>query len=107
MREPGEIRRNCARKLRHVETGPQFTAILDSLLKEDWTAPRIEEMLITPDRCLLARVAGEPSFKMFLGAGADLIRNIHGIAKVAGLDGDELGYFIAEVAKIQTRPTSV
>ena len=35
----------------------------------------------------------------FLGAEADLIRNVHGIAKTAGLDGDELGYILA--AKIK------
>jgi hypothetical protein len=36
--------------------------------------------------------------KLFIGAKADLIRNIHGIAEVAGLDGDELGYLLEEVA---------
>jgi hypothetical protein len=36
--------------------------------------------------------------KLFIGAEADLIRNIHGIAEVAGLDGDELGYLLGKVA---------
>jgi hypothetical protein len=37
--------------------------------------------------------------KLTIGAEADLVRNIHGIAKVAGLDGDELGYLLAMVAE--------
>ncbi len=101
VREPEQIRRDCARKLRQVETGGMFTAILGSLLGEDWGTPRVEEMRITPDRCLLARVEGEATFKAFLGAEADLIRNVHGIAEVAGLDGDEVGYLLGRIAEIK------
>ena len=49
------------------------------------------EMVITPDGHLLGRCDGEASFKAFLGASEDLLRNIHGVAPVAELDGDELG----------------
>jgi hypothetical protein len=101
IREPEQIRADCARKLRTVETGGMFTAILGSLLSEDWSTPRIEEMQISPDRCLLARVEGEATFKAFLGAEADLIRNVHGIAEVAGLDGDEVGYLLGRIAEIK------
>ena len=71
------------------------------LLGEDWTEPRLEELCITPDRCLLARPAGEATFKVFIGAEKDLLRNIHGIAKVAELDGDELGFLLGKVAETQ------
>src|SRR5829696_4462798 len=101
LREPDQIRQGCARKLRAVETGDMFTAILGGLLGEDWSTPKIAEMRITPDRCLLARVEGEDTFKTFLGAEADLIRNVHGIAEVAGLDGDEVGYLLARIAEIK------
>ena len=101
LRDPEEIRQDCARKLRPVETGGMFTAILGSLLGEDWSTPKIDEMRITPDRCLLARVEGEATFKAFLGAEADLIRNVHGIAEVAGLDGDELGYPLGRIAEVK------
>jgi hypothetical protein len=37
--------------------------------------------------------------KLVIGAEADLIRNIHGIAEVAGLDGDELGYLPGKIAE--------
>lgn len=101
LREPEQIRQDCARKLRSVETSGMFTAILGNLLGEDWSTPKIEEMRITPDRCLLARVEGESTFKVFLGAEADLIRNVHGVAEVAGLDGDELGCLLGRIAEIK------
>jgi hypothetical protein len=92
IREPEQIRQDCVRKLRSVETSGFFTAILGCLLGEDWSTPRIAELRITSDRCLLSRLEGEPGFNGFLGAEADLIRNIHGIAEVAGLDGAELDF---------------
>ena len=101
IREPDEIRQDCARKLKSVEVSGMFSAILGCLLGEDWSTPRIEELRITPDRCLLARVKGESAFKAFLGAEADLIRNIHGVASVAELDGDEVGYLVGKVAEIK------
>jgi hypothetical protein len=101
LREPEQIRQDCARKLRPVETGGTFTAVLGYLLGEDWSTPRIEELQISPDRCLLARLEGEATFKAFLGAESDLIRNVHGIAAAAGLDGDELGYLLGRVAEIK------
>jgi len=59
------------------------------------------EIVITPDGHLLGRCDGEPSFKAFLGASADLIRNIHGVAPVAELDGDEIGYLVGKVAELK------
>ncbi len=76
-----------------------FMALLAALLDEDWTTPKIEELFITSDRCILARLTGEMTHNLMIGAEADLIRNIHGIAEVAGLDGDELGYLLGQVAQ--------
>ncbi len=101
IREPGEIRRDCARKLRAVQVSDHFQAILGCLLAEDWTTPRLVEMVVTPDGHLLGRCEGEAAFKVFLGASADLLRNIHGVAPVAELDGDEIGYLVAKVAEIK------
>ena len=50
------------------------------------------------DKCLLARTEGKVTHKVFLGA-EDLIRNVHGIAKTAGLGG--VGYILAATAKIK------
>lgn len=58
-------------------------------------------MVSTPDGHLLCRCDGDSSFKAFLGASEDLIRNIHGVAPVAELDGDEIGYLVGRVAEIK------
>jgi hypothetical protein len=101
IREADEIRRDCARKLREVQVSDLFQAILGCLLGEYWTTPRLAEMVITPDGHLLGRCDDEVAFKAFLGASEDLIRNIHGVASVAELDGDEVGYLVAKVAEIK------
>jgi hypothetical protein len=62
---------------------------------------RLVEMVITPDGHLLGRCDGEATFKAFLGASEDLVRNIHGVAPVAQLDGDEVGYLLGKVAEIK------
>jgi hypothetical protein len=101
IREPEDIRRDCARKLRDVQVSPHFQAILGCLLHEDWTTPRLLEMVATPDGALLGRCEGQPGLSTFLGASQDLLRNIHGVAPVAELDGDEIGYLVAKVAEIK------
>ena len=101
IREPDEIRQSCARKLRAVEVSPHFQAILGCLLGEDWTTPRLVEMVITPDGHMLGRCDDDISFKGFLGSSEDLIRNIHGVAPVAELDGDEIGFLVGKVAEIK------
>jgi hypothetical protein len=79
----------------------EFQAILGCLLREDWTTPRLIEMVVTPDGHILGRCDGDPSFKAFPGASEDLIRNIHGVAPVAELDGDEVGFLVTKVAEIK------
>jgi hypothetical protein len=101
IREPDDIRQACSRKLAEIDVSDHFRAILGGLLGEDWTTPQLVEMVITPDGHLLGRCDGDESFKAFLGASADLIRNIHGVAAVAELDGDEVGYLVAKVAEIK------
>jgi len=101
IREPDQIRENTARKLLAVQVSGHFQAILGCLLGEDWTTPRLIEMVVTPDGHVLGRCDGESSFKAFLGASEDLIKNIHGVAPVAELDGDEVGFLVAKVAEIK------
>lgn len=57
-------------------------------------------MVITPDGYLLGRCEGKASFKAYLGASADLIKNIHGVV-LAELDGDGVGFLVAKVAEIK------
>ena len=101
MREPEDIRNDCTLKIRSVKVSDHFQAILGCLLGENWTTPRLVEMVVTSDGHLLGRCEGEPDFKVFLGEIDDLIKNIHGVAPVAELDGDEVGYLVAKVAEIK------
>jgi hypothetical protein len=101
FRMPEHIRRDCVRKLQPIEKSGTFTAILANLLDEDWTTPNIRELRITRDHHLLGRSVGEVGFKAFRCAEAGLIRNIHGVATVAELDGDEVGYLLGKVEKIK------
>ncbi len=101
IREPNQIRQDCARKLRSVQVSDHFRAILGCLIKEDWTTPRLVEMVITSDGHLLCRCDGQTTHEVFLGESDDLIKNIHGVAPIAELDGDEIGYLVAKVAEIK------
>jgi hypothetical protein len=101
IREPDQIRQDAARKLRTVQVSEHFQAIVGCLLDEDWTTPRLVEMVITPDGHVLGRCEGDASFRAFLGASEDLLRNIHGVAPVAELDGDEIGYLVGKIAGIK------
>ena len=101
IREAYQIRNDTARKLRAVKVSDHFQAILGCLLGEDWTTPRLIEMVVTPDGHVLGRCDGDAAFKEFLGASEDRIKNIHGVAPVAELDGDEIGYLVAKVAEIK------
>lgn len=101
IREPDQIRQGCAHKLRRVQVSEHFQAILGCILGEDWTTPRLLEMVITPDGHLLGRCDGQVTFSTFLGASEDLLRNIHGVAKVAELDGDEIGFLVGKIAEIK------
>jgi hypothetical protein len=100
-RDPERIRHDCAAKLREVEVSGMFAAILGCLLDEDWASPRIEAMFLTPDHHPLGRVEGEVTHRQHLGAEEDLLRNVHGVAKVAELDGDEIGYLVGRIASLK------
>jgi hypothetical protein len=98
---PAHLRRHCARKLQPIETSNVFRAILASLLDEDWTTPNIVELRFSRQHRLWGRSAGAMHFRAFHCVETSLIRNIRGIAAVAQLDGDELGYLLGRVAKIK------
>jgi hypothetical protein len=101
IRTSEQIRQDAARKLRQAQVSDHFLAIIACLLGEDWTTPRLVEMVITPDGRMLGRCEGEAAVRAFLGASEDLLKNIHEVAKLAELDGDEVGYLVAKVAEIK------
>lgn len=101
IRSPENLRQTCAGKLREVRVSKHFQAILGCLLGENWTTPLLAEVVITPDGKLLGRCAEEAAFRVFLGTARDLINNVHGVARVAGLDGDEVGYLVGRLAAVK------
>jgi hypothetical protein len=103
LREPEGIRRGCARKLRAAQVSDHLQAILGCLLGEGWTTPRLLVMVITPDGALLGRCEGQPGLSTFLGTSEDLLRNMHGVAPVAELDGDEIGFLVGNVAEVKRK----
>jgi hypothetical protein len=53
------------------------------------------------ERPLSRSLRGQSVIKRFPGASEDLIKNIHGVAPIAELDGDEVGFLVAKVAEIK------
>ncbi len=100
IREPEQIRQCCAAKLRPEMGSNGFCAILGYLLGEDWGEPRIEDIIVS-DEWVLARSVGQAMHSSFLGRREHLIRQVVCISKAVGLDGDEVGYLLAAIAKIK------
>ena len=67
IREPDQIRKDCACKLRAVEVSEHFQAILGYLPIEDRTTTPVGRDGHTPDGHLLGRCDGEMPFKASLG----------------------------------------
>jgi hypothetical protein len=101
IRSSNQIRLDWSEKLRSVQVSAHFQAILGCLLDQDWSTPRMVEMVITPDGYLLGRCEGEAAFKAFLSASEDLVKNIHGVAAVAERDGDEVGFLVPKLAEMK------
>jgi hypothetical protein len=103
MRNPSDIQESCAREIERVELSDHFRAILGCLLEQDWTTPRLVQMTLSLDGHLLGRAEGQVTEQVYLGSQDDLTRNIHGLAAVAELDGDEVGYLVGTVAAIKRK----
>lgn len=101
IREPEQIRADCARKLLLVIRGPKVRAVLGHFVREVWAAPQIADVRLTCAGRIVARLEGLTSFGIDLGERTGLIRAIHRIAPQAALDGDEVGYLLAQVAQIK------
>jgi hypothetical protein len=87
-----------------LKTSGMFTAILGALLGQDWTTPRLVELTITFDECLLGREEGDVGFNLFLGAAEDLLNNLLGISDVAGLTPEERRWLLDKARALRERP---
>jgi hypothetical protein len=101
IREPEEIRRSLANKLGRIKAEGDFSVALAFSLASHSTLPLIEEFYLNSDGHLVVRFTGEAEKRVYGGTRADLIREIHGVARAAELDGDELGYLLGKVAELR------
>jgi hypothetical protein len=101
IREPEPIRQDCARKLLLIVRGPKARAVLGYFLGEVWAMPKIADLRLTIEGRVVARIEGETGYRIGMGERKGLISFIHCHARMAGLDGDELGYLLAQVARIK------
>jgi hypothetical protein len=98
-REPEQIRQNCAAKFRPVMRRLPLS-FLGYLLGEDWGEPRIEDMMIS-DEGVLARIEGQMTHTLIFCCRKCLIRQVVCLGKAVRLDGDEMGYLLAAIARIK------
>lgn len=59
MREPRQIRTRGAAKLAAVQFSDHFRAILGCILDENWTTPRLIELVTMSDGHLVGRLNGD------------------------------------------------
>ena len=67
----------------------KMAAIVGYILGEEWSKPRIAELVITSDGWVLARDEGQIGFDTIVGTAADLERNWGNLLRAAGLTSDE------------------
>jgi hypothetical protein len=67
----------------------KMAAIVGYILGENWSKPRIAEMVVTSDGWVLARNKGHIGFDTIIGTLADLERNWNNLLRAAGLTSEE------------------
>ncbi len=67
----------------------RMAAVVGYIVGEDWSKPRIVELVITSDGWVLARNAGHVGFDTIIGTAADLERNWNNLLLAAGLKSRE------------------
>jgi hypothetical protein len=101
VEEPDQICRDYARKFLAVIRGPKLRTVLGYFLGGVWAMFEIAGLRLTSAGGLAARLEGEIDFRIDLMTRKGLISAIHSIARMAGPDGDELGFRLAQVATIK------
>ena len=77
-----------------LRVSTKFHAILGCLLEQEWTTPLLTALCITSDGHVLGEKEGQPGFNLYLGAEADLERNIQGVCRAVGASQTETGYLL-------------
>ena len=85
-------KRNLIRKLhpsRYPNMSGKMVALLACILDQDWTDPKINQMIVTSDGFLLAQLCGHCGFDDFVGTQSELRSNWNNLLKVAKLSQAE------------------
>src|SRR4051812_33111107 len=77
-----------------LRVSPKFRAMLGCLLGQRWATPPLTALCITRDGHVLGEREGEPGFNLYLGAEADLERNIRGVCRAVAASQTEAGYLL-------------
>jgi hypothetical protein len=67
----------------------RMAAVVGYILGQEWSAPRIVELVVTSDGWVLARNAGHVGFDTIIGTVDDLERNWNNLLRAAGLTSQE------------------
>jgi len=72
----------------------KMRAIVGFILEAKWTTPSIEQLVITSDGILMARVSGDIGFNDILGSASDFKKNWSALIHYpgTGLSGEEISY---------------
>ncbi|HTM90175.1 MAG TPA: hypothetical protein VL155_18365 [Terriglobales bacterium] len=80
----------------HPQRFPQMPtvmgAVVSYLVDAEFVDPQIQEITVTTDGTVLARVNHEPNFNRYIGEYSDLMRHWFGLLSVAGLTPEERAY---------------
>jgi len=75
----------------------KMAAILGCILDVGYTEPRLVELSLSSDDVLLGRAEGDCGFNEWIGAGADLRRNLDNLVVAADLTPAEAAFFAGRV----------
>ena len=96
----GTVRQRVVRKVEPLaksgEIQPELLAIVSYLLNQDWTTPKITDLVVTPDAMVLASISGQVGHGVFLSSLEDVTYNMAMIAGYVGLTNEEEVWFRGE-----------
>lgn len=94
---PEEARRAAAEAFHpsRFRTGPKMVALLGGVAGEDWTSPRLVGFCTTSDGHVLARPEGHAGYDAYFADLGNVLRNLRGACKAAGLDDDHATAILA------------
>ncbi len=100
------VRENVAKKLnpaRFPGMSGKMAAILGAMYHEEWTSPRMVQVIVTSDMFVMGMNEGDISFNEFIGSFSDLERNYMNLINIpeVGLSPFEYDYAKERLAELR------